>query len=104
MKKESEKYRQQILVEVAKGKQNNSYSALRKLESFDSKSKYDQFTLPGHADENLSPAQSAERLADYFSEISQELTPIYRENFPHWIQHILMAGKTDQIKPVLEVC
>ena len=63
IKREAEKYRQKIVAEVAEGKRNNSYAALRKLESGENK-KRDNFTLPGHVEENLSPLQSAERLAD----------------------------------------
>ena len=34
------------------------------------------FTLPTHESESLSEAQSAERIADYFSRISQEFPPL----------------------------
>ena len=34
------------------------------------------FTLTQHIDENLTPQQSAERFADYFSAISQEYLPL----------------------------
>ena len=53
-------------------------------------------------DENLSPTQSAERLAEYFSSISQEFDPICAENFPPWIKERLEIGRNDRKKPVLE--
>ena len=86
IKIEAEKYRQKILAEVKEGKRNNAYSALRKLESGENKGKRGNFTLPSHAEDNLTPAQSAEKLAIYFSKISQEFEPICPENFPPWIK------------------
>ena len=38
------------------------------------------FSLPSHA--NLSPLQSAERIADHFSQISQEYPPLNRDTLP----------------------
>ena len=102
LKSEAEKYRQKIMTEVTEGKRNNSYSALRKLESGDNRGKNSDFTLPSHAEENMSPIQSAERLADYFSQISQEFSPICKDNFPPWIKDKLHRGITDNSKPVLE--
>ena len=34
------------------------------------------FQLPRHVEQNLSPAQSAEIIADYFSAVSQEYSPL----------------------------
>ena len=102
LKMEAEKYKQKILTEVSEGKRNNSYKALRKLEAGESFGKTTNFTLPSHAEDNLSPLQSAERLADYFSQISQEFEPICTEGFPPWIKEKLLAGKSDHTKPVLE--
>ena len=102
LKIEAEKYRKKIMAEVKDGKRNNAYSALRKLESGDNFDKRGTFTLPGHAEDNLTPAESAERLATYFSKISQEFEPICVENFPPWIKEKLMAGRNDQCKPILE--
>ena len=86
---------------MAEGKRASSYSALRKLE-VGGFSKQSNFTLPNHAEEELSPLQSAERLAEYFSRISQEFEPINPESFPPWIKLRLVEGKSDCAKPVLE--
>ena len=102
IKTEAEKYKQKILSEVATGKRGNSYKALRKLESGGKSGKSANFTLPSHAEENLSSEQSAEKLAEYFSKISQEYDPICTEKFPPWIKDKLVIGKTDSKKPVLE--
>ena len=42
--------------------------------------KMNNFSLPSHA--NLSPLQSAERIADHFSQISQEYPPLNRDTLP----------------------
>ena len=102
LKTEAKKYHQKILLEVAEGKRNNSYKALRKLEYGYEDSKSGVFTLPSHAEDDLSPVQSAERLANYFSQISQEFEPICREKFPPWIKDKLLVGQSDVTKPVLE--
>ena len=102
IKAEAEKFRQKILLEVTNGKRSNSYSALRKLDMGHSDKKVKGFTLPSHAEENYSPLQSAEKLADYFFSISQKFKPICIDEFSPRIKTILMAGKTDKAKPVLE--
>ena len=101
LKLEAEKYRLKILAEVAQGKRTNSYAALRKLE-FGSVVKNGNFKLPVHDEEDLSPSQSAERLAEYFSKISQEFEPINPEIFPPYIKQRLNEGKSDPGKPVLQ--
>ena len=60
------------------------------------------FILPEYAENNLTPSQSAEKLADYFSFISQEFEPICLEKFPPRIKELLEAGKLDTRKPVLQ--
>ena len=102
LKLEAEKYKQKILAEVKEGKRNNSYSALRKLETGVNVGKNSNFTLPEHVEEDLSAFQSAERLADYFSKISQEFEPICKDKFPPFIREKLTTGKSDFTKPVLE--
>ena len=102
LKHEAEKYRQKIVAEVQQGKRSNSYSALRKLESGDNIGKTCNFTLPNHSEEELTPVQAAEKLAEYFSKISQEFEPICTKNFPPSVQAKLEAGRNDLTKPVLE--
>ena len=93
LKLEAKKYHQKILDEVAEGNRNNYYAALRKLENGGNFSKKCNFSLPCHVDENLSPTLSAERLAEYFSSISQEFEPICAENFPHGLRKGLRLDK-----------
>ena len=98
----AEKYRQKILDEVTSGKRDNAYSALRKLETGEKGARNSNFSLPCHTEENLTNSQSAERLADYFSQISQEFSPICPDKFPPYVKEKLLTGKTDLTKPVLE--
>ena len=102
MKLQAKKYHQKILAEVRDGKRNNSYAALRKLEFGFNAGTKGYFTLPSHTEDNLSPAQSAESLAEYFSATSQEFEPICSSEFPPWIQEKLQEGINDPAKPVLE--
>ena len=44
------------------------------------------FTLPEHLDENLTPEQSAERIARYLSKISQEYKPIEEDTLSPQLQ------------------
>ena len=86
LKSEAEKFRQKILSEVRNGKLGSSYKALRKLDTNFQDKKTGGFTLPGHVEENLTPLQSAEKLADYFSLISQEFEPISVAKLTPYVQ------------------
>ena len=86
IKLEAKKYHQKISDEVAQGKRNNSYAALRKLESGQNVTKKCNFTLPSHVDENLSPSQSAERLAEYFLQFHRNLSQFVQTNFHHGLK------------------
>ena len=53
------KYKQKILSEIAEGKRNDAYASLRKLETGVNTGKNSHFTLPEHAEEDLSVFHSA---------------------------------------------
>ena len=44
------------------------------------------FTLPAHIDSNFTAQQSAEAIAEYFSKISQEFTPIEEDQSASWLE------------------
>ena len=96
------KYQEKVTAEVSDGKRNSCYSALRKLGVGSNDNRKTSFTLPSHTERNLSPKESADVLADYFSAISQEYDPISIQNFPPNLQLQLSAGESDRTKPVLE--
>ena len=93
LRQEAEKYRLKIINEVNEGKRNNLYSALRKLEPGYEDKKQSTFTLPSHVEQNLSPAQSAEAFADFFSSISQQFEPISIQKFPPSLKQKLECGR-----------
>ena len=59
-----------IEAEVIEGKRGISYSALKKLGAQSNYIVNNVFTLPAHAEDDLS------WLADYFSKISQQIEPV----------------------------
>ena len=101
LKAEALKYRNKIILEVQEGKRGSSYSAIRRLgDGPADSSKRKQFVIPAFIDEGLSPQQSANRLADYFSAISQTVQPLNISNFHPALQLAIQEGKADKRKPV----
>ena len=86
-----EKYKQKVENEVKEGRRGSTYPALKRfgLRPFDTGNA--SFQLPGHAERNLSSAESAELLAEHFSKISQEFLPLNVTNLPPNIQHFLLS-------------
>ena len=79
---ERRKYHLKIQNDVRNGDRNSSYAALRKLGVRPGEASLNTFTLPGHADQNLTARQSAEIIADHFAAISQDYEQISLANFP----------------------
>ena len=97
---EKRKYIKKVSQKVYEGSRGSIYPALKKLGLRPGQERESSFVLPGHAEQNLSPAQSAEIIADYFSHISQEFTPLRITNLPVAIQQYLMNQDQDLV-PVL---
>ena len=98
-KSEAEKYLRKNLDELMECKPGQAYSVLKRMgarpgDCTDSHT----FTLPGHEAENLSPAQSAERIAEYFSQISQEFPPLDTSALP---QRVLQKLDSSSGAPVV---
>ena len=87
-------------MEVSEGKRGSTYPALKKLGLRPGQEVQSQFLLPSHADRNLSAAQSAEIIANHFSNISQEYAPLNIANLPPNIQQFLVDPDQDLV-PVL---
>ena len=64
--------------------------------------KNDIFTLPEHVDNNISEQESAEKIADYFSNISQEYEPLNFEQLPPNVKNKILRAKDDPNMPILE--
>ena len=77
--KAAHNYKDKVVSEVTEGKRGSAYKALKKLA--DNSSHNENFHIPAHVESNFSPQDSAEALADYFSQISQEFNPIDPDSF-----------------------
>ena len=97
-----EHYTKRIINEVNEGTRSSSYKALRKLGVRNGDTKDDLFTLPQHIEDNLSEMQSAERIADYFSNISQEFEPLAIWKLSPNVQDCILAAKNDPNIPEVE--
>ena len=100
LKNEKMKYIKKVQIEVCEGKRGSTYPALKKLGLRPGHDVQSQFLLPSHADRNLSAAQSAEIIADHFSNISQEYAPLNTANLPPNIKQYLVDQDQDLV-PVL---
>ena len=102
LKNEKIKYIQKVQMEVSEGKRGSTYPALKKLGLRPGQEVQSQFLLPSHADKNLSASQSAEIIANHFSNISLEYAPLNTANLPPNIQEYLVDRDQDQdLVPVL---
>ena len=83
------KYKEKIIDDVRNGTRNCSYSALCKLGVRPGDSTTNTFHLPAHVENNLTPVQSVELIADHFSAFTQDYDPITLDNFPAKIRNYL---------------
>ena len=60
------------------------------------------FKLPGHCTENLTNQESAERIASYFSAISQEYSPLDTHKLPNRVRRKLETSSSPPIITVQE--
>ena len=88
-------YTDKVINEVRNGSKTSSYKALRKLGVRKGETKDDLFVLPSHAEQHLTEEESAEKIADFFSSISQEFEPLDFEKLPPNIKHSLVTAKDD---------
>ena len=86
LKHEMLKYLEKIAIEVSEGRRGSTYPALKRLGLRPGEEIQSGFQLPMHAEQNLSPAQSAEVIAEHFSRISQEYEPLNIYNLPPNVQ------------------
>jgi hypothetical protein len=98
---EAAKYRNKIIKEVNEGKRGSGYKAIRKLgESQADSEKQKEFTLPAFIEEGLTPLQAANRLADYFSAISQTVEPLDVSKFHPALRLEIENGRCSTTKPI----
>ena len=88
------------MMEEAPGK---AYRAMKKMGARPGDCDDDgSFTLSQHIDDNLTPCQSVERLADYFSAISQEYQPLDIQKLPERVRQKLLAEVNTCDIPVIQ--
>ena len=84
------KYLEKLRLEVAQGTRGSTYPAIKRLglKPGDELIR-NTFQLPGHANRQLSPAQSAEIIAEHFASISQEYAAFNKSMLPLAVQEFL---------------
>ena len=97
---EASKFLKTNIDELMESKPGQAYSILKKngaqpCDCIDSNT----FTLPGHESENLTSEQSAERISNYFSEISQEFPPL-DINLPS--PHLQSKLESESTPPIID--
>ena len=82
---------------MIKGKRGSSYTAIKRLglKPGDQTQSQSVFQLPAHADLRLSSAESAELIAEHFSKISQEYSPLDVAKLPSNVQIYLKSNDSN---------
>ena len=88
---------------MTEGNRGSTYPALKKLGLRPGETIKNTFQLPNHAQNKTSTAESAEIIADYFSSVSQEFSPLDVSILPPNVQfHLINKTSTENV-PTLSV-
>lgn len=87
--------------EVSQGKRSSSYQAIRKLGNRPGEGGQKAVVLLSYHELGLTAQQSAESLANHFSNISRTVDPLNLELFHPSLRQTLEDGRTSHEKPVL---
>ena len=91
---EAKKYRTKIENEVKDGKRGSGYKAIRKLGNRPSEPwMRPEVVLPSYQEQQLTPLQAANRLADHFSAISQTVEPLDPDKFHPHLKAAIQEGR-----------
>ena len=72
-----------------------AYSTLEKIgDQPDNCSDSNTFTLPSHMSDNLTPHQSADRIANHFANIYNQFPPLSVEKLPASVQQLSLTTST----------
>ena len=99
---EIEKYKLRLADQVLSGSMGSCYSTLRKLGNRVGDNKSNSFKLPNHSELGLTAAQSVEKIAEHFTQISAQFQPLDPVSLPQVIQDFLAVKSIDEI-PTLSV-
>ena len=97
------KYKKKIELEVREGKRGSTNGALKKLGLRPGENVQPEFQLPEHTKNNLSAAQSDKVIADYFSSVSQEFSPLDVTSLHPNVKTFLSVKQKNEIIPKLSV-
>ena len=87
--------------EVRDGKKGSAYSAIRKLGNRPGETGRPDFLIPAYVEQQLTPQQSAEKLADHFSQISETVEPLEVEKFHPAPRETIKEGIISDRKPMV---
>ena len=93
------KYKEKVKNEVLEGKKGSTYPAIKRLGLRPGEGVQPTFQLLAHIEQNLSPTQSCEIIAEHFSRISQDYAPLNVRNLPPNIRTFLSAAQS--VAPIL---
>jgi hypothetical protein len=100
-RREATKYREKLMREVREGKRGSAYSAIRKLGHRPGDEGRAEFTLPAYVEAGLTPQQAADKLAGYFSAISEAVEPLDEKVFHPALRLAVEQGRSGGAKPAL---
>ena len=94
LKREASKYIQKIENEVSDGKRGSGYKAIRKLGNQPGENwHHPEVKIQSYIEEGLTPQQAANKLANFFSAISQTMDPLDESQFPPALRQVLDEGR-----------
>ena len=101
-KRAATNYVARIEKEVTEGARGSGYSAIRKLGDRPAGvGRRKEVVVPSYIDQQLSPEQAANRLAVYFSAVSQTVEPLDETKFHPALRLYLEEGRRSKQKPII---
>ena len=88
-KKRSKIYFDQTIQDLVNAKPGKAYSILKRLGSRPGECESEDFNIASHVELELSPQQSADRIAEHFAAVSQEFEPLHESRLPLRVQNKL---------------
>ena len=99
---EATKYREKVTQEVCDGVRGSAYSAICKLGDRPGENGRPEFSLPAYVQQQLTAKQSAEKLADHFSSISQTVDPLEVDKLFPALREAIEDGRALPGKPSVD--
>ena len=101
----NENTKQYIQNEIESLKSLNLKDFFRKIKNIGARigeSKNDTFTLSSHVEEKLTPTEAAEKIAQHFSSISQEFSPIDTDSLPERVRNKIFHPDVSINCPIIQ--